>query len=34
MANKHMKVLKVVFRKPLFGKQTPPKGKTLSWKPN
>jgi len=34
MANKHRKVWKVVSRKPLFGKQTQLKGKTLSWKPN
>jgi len=34
MANKHMKVWKVVSRKPLPGKQTQPKEKTLSWKPS
>ena len=34
MANKHRKVWKVVSRKSLSGKQTQPKGKTLSWKPN
>ena len=34
MANKHRKVWKVVFRKPLSGKQTQPKGKILSWKSN
>jgi hypothetical protein len=34
MANKHRKVWKVVSRKPLSGKQTQPKGKTLSWKLN
>jgi len=34
MANKHRKVWKVVSRKPLSGKQTQPKGKTFSWKPN
>jgi hypothetical protein len=32
--NKHKKVWKVVSRKPLSGKQTQPKGKTLSWKLN
>jgi hypothetical protein len=34
MANKHKKVRKVISWKPLSGKQTQPKGKTLSWKPN
>jgi hypothetical protein len=34
MANKHKKVWKVISRKPFSGKQTQPKGKTLSWKPN
>jgi len=34
MANKHMKVWKVVSRKPLSGKQTQPKEKILSWKPS
>jgi len=34
MANKHRKVWKVISRKPLSGKQTQPKGKTFSWKPN
>jgi len=34
MTNKHRKVWKVVSRKPLSRKQTRPKGKTLSWKPN
>jgi hypothetical protein len=34
MANKHRKDWKVVSRKPLFRKQTQPKEKTLSWKPN
>jgi len=34
MTNKHRKIWKVVSRKPLSGKQTQPKGKTLSWKPN
>ena len=34
MANKHRKVWKMVSRKPLSRKQTQPKGKTLSWKPN
>jgi len=34
MANKHMKVWKVISWKPLSGKQTQPKGKILSWKPN
>jgi len=34
MANKYRKVWKVISRKPLSGKQTEPKGKTLSWKPN
>jgi len=32
MANKHMKVWKMIFRKPLSRKQTQPKRKTLSWK--
>jgi hypothetical protein len=30
MANKYMKVWKMVFRKPLSGKQTQPKGKIFS----
>jgi hypothetical protein len=34
MANKHKKFWKVISRKPLSGKQTQSKGKTLSWKPN
>jgi hypothetical protein len=34
MANKHRKVWKAISRKSLSGKQTQPKGKTLSWKPN
>jgi hypothetical protein len=34
MANKHRKVSKVVFQKPFSGKQTQPKGKIFSWKPN
>jgi hypothetical protein len=34
MANKHRKIWKVVSRKPLSGKQTQPKRKTLFWKSN
>ena len=34
MANKHRKVWKVISRKPLSRKQTQPKWKILSWKPN
>jgi len=34
MTNKHRKVWKAISRKSLSGKQTQPKGKTLSWKPN
>jgi hypothetical protein len=34
MANKYMKVWKVVSGKPLSEKQTQPKGKTLFWKPS
>jgi len=34
MRNKHRKVWKVISRKPLSEKQTQPKEKTLSWKPN
>jgi len=34
MANKHRKVWKAISQKSLSGKQTQPKGKTLSWKPN
>jgi len=34
MTNKHMKVWKVISRKPLSRKQTQPKGKIFFWKPN